>query len=233
MNKEQLTKELNNLGVTDLSKVDKLESFMHSTLEANKSFNLTAIKDEEKFRELMILDSAYPLKYSNFENKKVIDIGTGAGYPGMVLATLSNGVFTLLDSTKKKVDFYEEFAAKNQYFNVIPICDRAEEYSKNHREQYDFAIARAVSELNILLELVMPLLKVNGYFIALKGSKGLEELEKCKNSLKKFGAVVDRVDEYELPESKEKRINIIIKKVAHTPIKYPRSYSDIVSNPIR
>ena len=233
MNKEQLTKELNNLGVTDLSKVDKLESFMHATLEANKSFNLTAIKEEEKFRELMILDSAYPLKYFNFGGKKIIDIGTGAGYPGMVLATLSNGEFTLLDSTKKKVDFYRKFAANNGYLNINSVCDRAEEYAKNHREEYDFAIARAVSELNILLELSLPLLKVNGYLIALKGAKGLEELDKCKSALKKLGAVVDRVDEYELPESKEKRINIIIKKIAHTPNKYPRLYSEIVSNPIR
>lgn len=232
MNKELLIKELNKLGVTDLFKVDKLESFMHATLEANKSFNLTAIKDEDKFRELMILDSIYPLKYFNFDNKKIIDIGSGAGYPGMVLATLSNGEFTLLDSTKKKVDFYSKFASNNGFFNVNSVCDRAEDYVKNHREEYDFAIARAVSELNILLEISLPLLKVNGHLIALKGSKGLEELNKCKNALKKYGAVVDHIDEYELPESKEKRINIIIKKIAHTPIKYPRSYSEIVSNPI-
>ena len=232
MNKEELIKELNNLGISDLSKVDKLEDFMHATLEANKSFNLTAIKDKDKFRELMILDSAYPLKYFNFDGKKVIDIGTGAGYPGMVLATLSKGEFTLLDSTKKKVDFYGNFSSNNGYLNVNSVCDRAEEYAKTHREEFDFAIARAVSELNILLELSLPMLKVNGYLIALKGSKGLEELDKCKNALKRFGAVVEKIDEYELPESKEKRINFIIKKVAHTPVKYPRSYSEIVSNPI-
>ena len=232
MNKEELAKELSNLGISDLSKVDKLEDFMHATLEANKSFNLTAIKDEDKFRELMILDSAYPLKYFNFDDKKVIDIGTGAGYPGMVLATLSNGEFTLLDSTRKKVDFYSKFSSNSGYLNVNSVCDRAEEYAKTHREEFDFAIARAVSELSILLELSLPMLKVNGYLIALKGSKGLEELGKCKNALKKLGAVVEKIDEYELPESKEKRINIVIKKIAHTPVKYPRTYSEIVSNPI-
>ena len=109
MNKEQLKKELQNIGNFTDEQVNNLESFMRETLEANKSFNLTAIKDEEKFRELMILDSAYPLKYYKFDGKKVIDIGTGAGYPGMVLATLSFGEFTLLDSTKKKVDFFSNF----------------------------------------------------------------------------------------------------------------------------
>lgn len=232
MNKESLVLQLNKLGVSDQSKIDRLEDFMMATLDANKSFNLTAIKDEEKFRELMILDSAYVLKYGNFENKKVIDIGTGAGFPGMVLATLSNGEFTLLDSTKKKVDFYSNYSAKNGYSNVIPVYNRAEEYAKNHREQYDFAIARAVSELNILLELVLPLLKVNGIFIAMKGSKGLEELEKSQNALKKLGAVVEQIDEYYLPESNEKRINIIIKKIERTSRSYPREYKDIVKKPL-
>ena len=104
MTKQELVVELDKLNL-DSSKVDKLEEYMLATLKANESFNLTAIKDENKFRELMILDSAYPLKYFDFSDKKVIDIGTGAGYPGMVLATLSNGEFTLLDSTKKKIDY--------------------------------------------------------------------------------------------------------------------------------
>ena len=232
MNKESLVLQLNKLGVSDQSKIDRLEDFMMATLEANKSFNLTAIKDEEKFRELMILDSAYALKYDIFENKKVIDICTGAGYPGMVLATLSNGEFTLLDSTKKKVVFYSNYSAKYGYSNVIPVYDRAEEYAKKHREEYDFAIARAVSELNILLELVLPLLKVNGIFIAMKGFKGLEELEKSQNALKKLGAAIEQIDEYYLPESNEKRINIIIKKIERTSHSYPREYKDIVKKPL-
>ena len=233
MNKESLVKELNKLGISDLSKIDKLESFMQATLKTNESFNLTAIKDEEKFRELMILDSAYPLKYFNFEGKKVIDIGTGAGYPGMVLATLSNGEFTLLDSTKKKVDFYRDFASNNGFFNVIPVCDRAEIFARNHREKYDFAIARAVADLNVLVELILPLLKVNGNFIALKGAKGLEELEKAKSAISKLGGEVVNIDQYELPESKEKRINILIKKIKSTSAKYPRDYSQIVNSPLK
>ena len=232
MNRIELENELVKLGISAPQKVDRLEEFMKATLKANESFNLTAIKDENKFRELMILDSAIPNKYFNFDNKKIIDIGTGAGYPGMVLATLSSGEFTLLDSTNKKVQFYSNFASNNGYLNVNSVCDRAEKYALKHREEYDFAIARAVSELNILLELAIPMLKVNGFFIALKGAKGLDELAKCKNALKKLGAEIYQIDEYELPESKEKRINIIIKKIAKTSNKYPRDYSSIISKPL-
>jgi 16S rRNA (guanine527-N7)-methyltransferase len=228
MNKESLILELEKLNL-DTSKVDLLEAHMLETLKANESFNLTAIKEAEKFRELMILDSAYAFKYFDFSDKKIIDIGTGAGYPGMVLATLSKGEFTLLDSTSKKVEFLRNFSSKNGYFNVNCVCDRAENFAKNHREEYDFAIARAVSELPILLELVLPHLKVGGYFIALKGSKGQIELEESKTALEKLGGEVYKIDEYELPESKEKRINIIIKKVKETNKKYPREYNQIIS----
>lgn len=227
MTKQELVVELEKLNL-DSSKVDKLEEYMLATLKANESFNLTAIKDENKFRELMILDSVYPLKYFDFTNKKVIDIGTGAGYPGMVLATLSNGEFTLLDSTKKKIDFISNYSTEHGYFNVNTVVERAENYAKKHREEYDFAVARAVSDLKVLLELVLPLLKVGGYFIALKGLKGMDELKSSKKMLEKLGGEVYLTDEYELPESKEKRINIIIKKIKKTNLKYPRPYNEII-----
>lgn len=227
MNKSELAIELEKLNL-DTSKIDKLEDYMLATLKANESFNLTAIKEVDKFRELMILDSAFALKYFDFSGKKVIDIGTGAGYPGMVLATLSNGEFTLLDSTKKKIDFISNYATEHAYFNVKHVVDRAELYARKHREEYDYAVARAVSELPVLLELVLPLLKVGGYFIALKGSKGQDELKASKKMLEKLGGELHLVDEYELPESREKRVNIIIKKIKETPKKYPREYSKII-----
>lgn len=227
MNKEELKLELEKLNL-DASKVDELEEFMLATLKANESFNLTAIKDIEKFRELMILDSVYPLKYFDFSHKKVIDIGTGAGYPGMVLAILSKGEFTLLDSTKKKVEFFSKFAQEHGYFHVKGVSDRAELYAKNHKEEYDFAVARAVAELSILVELILPLLKVGGYFIALKGSKALDELKASKKMLDKLGGEVYKIDEYELPEFHERRVNIVIKKIKETPKKYPREYSEII-----
>ena len=227
MNKEELKIELNKIGAYSNEQIDKLESFMDATLLANEKFNLTAIKDKEKFRELMILDSAYPLRYFDFEGKKIIDIGTGAGYPGMVLATLSSGDFYLLDSTKKKVDFYSDFAAKTQYFNVNPICARAEEYAKNHREEFDFAIARAVSSLSILVEIAVPLLKVSGVLISLKGPLAKQEISDAKNVLKNLDSDVIKIYEYSLPESNESRSIIVIKKNKKTKLRYPRQYSEI------
>ena len=229
MNKEALKLELEKLGYA--SSIDELEVLMRSTLEANERFNLTAIKEEEKFRELMLLDSLFPTCLLDFKNRKIIDVGTGAGYPGLPLAICEKeGKFTLLDSTKKKVENIDDFAKKHGICNVFTVSSRVEDYAKSHRELYDIAIARAVAPLNILLELILPVLKVGGYFIAMKGAKGKEEIEEAKKALSKLGAVVEKIDEFELPESKEVRMNILIKKVKPTNKKYPRSYSEILSN---
>ncbi len=231
MNKKSLRIELDKLNYSDY--LEELETLMYSTLETNKLFNLTAIKDEEKFRELMILDSLLPTRLIDLEGKKVIDVGTGAGYPGLPLAiTNPDANFTLLDSTKKRVENIADFVKKHGICNVFTVNSRVEEYAKKHREEYHIAIARAVSELTILLELILPLVKVGGYFIAMKGAKGKEELSKANSALKKLGAEVVNIDEFDLPESGEKRINILIKKVKTTNKKYPRSYSELIQKPL-
>ena len=230
MNKQELVKQLELLGVAD--KIDELENLQKDTLATNELFNLTAIKDETKFRELMILDSLFPLALTDFDNKKIIDVGTGAGYPGFPLAICSNGDFTLLDSTKKKIDHINEFVKTHGFLHVYGVSARAEEYAKNHREEYDIAIARAVSSLNILLEIIAPMIKVDGYFIAMKGSKGYEEIEESKKALKELGMEVIKVQELELPESKEKRLNILIQKKKETNTKYPREYGVIINKPL-
>ena len=230
MNKEQLVFELNKLNLS--FDIEKLESLMEDTLLTNEKFNLTAIQDKEKFRELMILDSALPLTILDFDDKKVLDVGTGAGYPGLVLAQLSSGSFTLLDSTKKKIDHINEYVSTNNISNVIGVVGRAEEYVTKHREEFDIVIARAVSSLNILLELCIPYLKVGGYFVAMKGKQGKEELEQSKRALSLLGAKVVSINEVELPESKEARINIVIQKEKETNRKYPRLYKDIVNKPL-
>ena len=230
MNKQELKKQLELLKVAD--HINELEELQKDTLKTNGLFNLTAIKDEEKFRELMILDSLYPLSLVNFDDKKVIDVGTGAGYPGLPLAICSNGDFTLLDSTKKKVDHINDYVKAKGFLRVLGVNGRAEEYAKSHRNEYDIAIARAVSSLNILLELIAPMLKVGGYFIAMKGAKGFEEIEESKKALKELDMEVVEIQEITLPESKEKRINILIQKTKETKNKYPRAYGDIVNKPL-
>lgn len=230
MNKSQLTDELNKLNLS--FDIEKLESLMEDTLITNEKFNLTAIKDKEKFRELMLLDSAIPLTLLDFNDKKILDVGTGAGYPGLVLSLLSNGNFTLLDSTKKKIDHINEYVSNKNINNVIGVLGRAEEYISNHRNEFDIVIARAVSSLNILLELCIPYLKVGGYFIAMKGRQGKDEIEQSKRALSLLGCKIVSINETELPESKETRINIIIQKEKDTNKKYPRLYKDIVNKPL-
>lgn len=230
MNKSQLVEELNKLNLS--FDIEKLESLMEDTLFTNEKFNLTAIKDKEKFRELMLLDSAIPLTLLDFNDKKILDIGTGAGYPGLVLSLLSKGNFTLLDSTKKKIDHINDYVSNNNINNVIGVVGRAEEYISNHRNEFDIVIARAVSSLNILLELCIPYLKVGGYFIAMKGRQGNDEIEQSKRALSLLGCKIVSINEIELPESKETRINIVIQKEKDTNKKYPRLYKDIINKPL-
>ena len=230
MTKEQLKDNLHHFETVE--KLDLLETLQKDTLETNEKFNLTAIKDEDKFRELMILDSLLPLRLLDLSNKSIIDVGTGAGYPGLPLAICSTGKFTLLDSTKKKIDHINEFVTNNKISNVRTVCCRAEDYAKRHRNQYDVAIARAVASLNILLEIIVPIIKVDGYFIAMKGPKGIDEINDAKRAIKELGVEVVQIQEEELPESGEKRINILFQKKKETKSKYPREYKDILDKPL-
>ena len=230
MTKEQLKEELHRFKAIDI--INLLEVLQKDTLETNEKFNLTAIKDENKFRELMILDSLLPLSLLDLSNKSVLDIGTGAGYPGLPLAICSTGNFTLLDSTKKKIDHINEFVSANNIKNVKTVSSRAEEYARNNRDKYDVVIARAVASLNVLLEIALPLVKVGGYFIAMKGPRGLEEIDEAKKAIKELDCEVIEIHEEELPESKEKRVNILFQKKKETKSKYPREYKDIVNKPL-
>lgn len=226
MTKEELELYLKEFNISDVS---KLETLALETLKANELFNLTAIKDINDFRELMIYDSLLPLKYFSFDNKNIIDIGTGAGFPGLPLAISTKGNFTLLDSTSKKINHINEVAKKLDLNNVKAISARAEEYARKHINEYDYAIARAVSSLPILIELALPLLKVGGYLIAMKSNKSEEEIALSKRALKELNAEIIDVYNDQLPISKENRTLIVIKKIKSSPKKYPRSYSEIKS----
>lgn len=229
MDKLLLEKHIEEFGLNNSKELsDKLEKLMDITLEANSKFNLTAIKEENKFRELMVYDSILVLKYFDFSNKSVLDIGTGAGFPGLPLALSSDGRFTLLDSTSKKIKHIDLVTQELEITNVSTVASRVEHYAKDHRESFDVTIARAVASLKILAELALPLTRVGGTFIAMKGTKADEELEEAKSIIKNLGGEISNIIELELPESKEKRTLIFINKVNKTPKKYPRNYSDII-----
>lgn len=233
MTKEELKNLVNNNIIKlDDSVFDKLENLMEDTLVTNEKFNLTAIKDKEKFRELMIYDSLTVLKYVDFNDKEVLDVGTGAGYPGLPLALATKGKFTLLDSTQKKINHINQYVKENNIKNVAAVAVRAEEYALTNREKYDYVISRAVAPLNILLELCMSLVKVGGYFVAMKGAKSEEEMIEAKDAFKKLNSEIEKVYLFDLPISKEERSIIIIQKRKTTNTKYPRKFKEIKSKPL-
>ncbi len=209
-----------------------LDVFMKCTLETNEKFNLTAITYEDQFVEKMIFDSALALYDLDIADKKIIDIGTGAGYPGMVLKILEpNADMVLLDSTAKKIAYLNEFASSKK-INVHGIVARAEDYARNNVEKFDYATARAVATLNILLELIIPLLKVGGTFIAMKGAGYEQEILDSQKAFKKLNCRIESIEEFELPESKEFRAIIRIVKEKPTNKKYPRQYNEIKKLPL-
>ena len=205
-----------------------LESYMFYILSKNRSINLTAINDKDEFMSKMLFDSALPLLLTNFNDKKVLDIGTGAGFPGVVINLLSTADVSLLDSTMKKLKVINGF--KDKFF-FHTINARAEDYAKEHVEEYDIVIARAVADLSVLLEIAMPLVKVGGYFIAMKGKDAKKEIKKASNAFEKLNCSIAKIDENTLPTG-DTRINILIKKDKATPKRYPRAYTEIKKNPL-
>ena len=228
MNKESFVLELNRRGINcDEKQLNLLWDFMHHVLKTNESFNLTAIKDEESFVEKMIFDSALLLNNQNFEGIDILDIGAGAGFPSVVLSILSPKAHVFaLDSTAKKVKFIEDYA-KEKSLDVTGISARAEEFARENRDRFMVVTARAVASLRILIELALPLLKVGGVLIAMKGPGFEDEIKEAQGALKKLKGEVDYIYEDQLPESKEARSFIYIKKVGETPTKYPRPYGEI------
>ena len=233
MNKIRFLNELakRNIPCSD-EQLSLLWEYMDLVLETNEKFNLTAIKDEESFVEKMIFDSALLLNNQNFENQTIVDIGTGAGFPSVVLAILSpNAHVVALDSTAKKINFVKEFVEEKN-LNVEPVVARAEEYAQEHREEYLLVTARAVASLRVLLELAIPMLKCGGHLIAMKGPDFENEIKDATGALKKLNAEIVYIYEDQLPESLESRSFIYIRKLGPTPKKYPRSFGEIKNKPL-
>ena len=224
MEKNSFINELKIRGVqVSDSQYEMLDKFMKHVLLTNEKFNLTAIKNEDEFLEKMIFDSAILLNDADIRNADILDMGTGAGFPSVVLAILSNNNITALDSTKKKIDFIDDFCKAN---NIKINCEnaRAEDFSSNNREKYDFVTARAMAPLRILVELGVPALKVGGKLLAYKGPNFEDEIEHCRGTMVKLGCHVEKVYDDVLPESKEERAIIYIVKDRPTDKKYPREY---------
>lgn len=209
----------------DENQKNQLVSYMELTLKANESFNLTANDTKESFMIKNIIDSLLIVKNLNLDEKNILDLGSGAGLPGIPLAIYyKNTNFTLLEPLTKRANFLKEIAQKLGLKNVNVVNDRAEIFIKNARESFDFVTSRAVSRLNILLELSIPFLKVGGKLIAYKGINYKEEINESKNALDLLSSKIIVIEEENLVQINEKRYNIFIQKNQKTSQKYPREY---------
>lgn len=213
--------------------IEKYYNYMNLLLEWNEKINLTAIIDPKEIILKHFVDSLTIAKYIK-DDEKLIDVGTGAGFPGIPLSIVKeNTDIVLLDSLNKRINFLEEVKENLKLENITTIHGRAEEFGKNkkERETYDIATSRAVAPLNILLEYLLPLVKVGGRAICMKGSN-IEEVENAKNALEILGGQIEKIEEITLPNSDIKRNIIIVKKVKNTPLKYPRKPGTPSKEPI-
>lgn len=215
--------------------MQKYETYARLLVEWNEKINLTAITQPEEICEKHFLDSVLPFHLWGGvkNNAKIIDVGTGAGFPAIPLKIAKSDVeLTLLDSLNKRINFLNEVCESIE-ISAKTIHGRAEEVGKSpeFREKFDIATARAVANLTDLCEYCLPFVKVGGYFVALKGQSGVEEVENAKNAVKILGGEVEKVIEYSLPNG-DKRVLVIIKKVKNTAEKYPRNKGQMKKKPL-
>ena len=212
-----------NIKIND-EQIKKFMNYMNLLLEWNEKINLTAITQPEEVKLKHFVDSLTVLKYIN-DDDKVIDIGTGAGFPGIPLKIMKeNTKITLLDSLNKRINFLNIVIETLNLSNIQAIHGRAEEIARNklYREKYDVAVSRAVANLSTLSEYMLPFVKVGGKCICMKGANVNEEIEKAKNAIKELGGEIERVDNFYLSDNDNERNIIIIRKVKETSSKYPR-----------
>ena len=231
MNFKEELKKLN----IDLSDdmFNKFETYYKTLVEVNSYMNLTAITEYNEVYIKHFLDSLYILKaIDNTKEYTLLDVGSGAGFPSIPLAIVSNySNIYIIDALNKRINFLNDLSKKLELDNVKAYHIRAEEYAKEKREFFDYVTARAVARLNVLVELCLPLVKFGGYFIAMK-SDAKEELEEASNGINKLGGKIDNIIEFDLPDNMGKRELILIKKVKNTSTIYPREFKKIKEKPL-
>jgi len=204
-------------------KAELFYEYMNMLVEWNKNINLTSITEPNDVVLKHFIDSLTAYKHA--KNMSVIDVGTGAGFPGIPLKIIDKEMnITLLDSLNKRVNFLNEVINKLELENIKAVHGRVEEIArdKEYRENFDIAISRAVAPLNVLLEYLIPLVKVGGKCICMKGSNVEEEIETSRNALNKLNAEIELVESFKLPGTDMKRNIVIIKKIGKTDKAFPR-----------
>lgn len=204
--------------------ISQLYNYMKLLIKWNEKKNLTAITEPNDIILKHFIDS---ITINNFieKNSRIIDIGTGAGFPGVPIKVIRDDVeMVLMDSLNKRILFLEEVINNLKLKKIVAIHNRAEDLGKNkeYRQKFDYAISRAVAPLNYLLEYMIPFIKGGGYCICMKGCNIEEELDEAKNAISKLGGKLEKIEKIKLPQTEIERNIIIIKKVKDTPNQYPR-----------
>ncbi len=230
MMKKTLCSGLPRLGLElNEEKIDTLCAFGRAMVRQNEVMNLTGITDDPGVANLHLLDSLNVMAAADLSGKTLIDVGCGAGFPGVPLAIASGAKITLLDSLGKRMKWLEEVLPKLG-IGAECVTARAEEAVASRRESYDFATSRAVARLNILLELTAPYVKVGGAVLAMKGTAAREELAEAAGAIKKLGLKVEEVKEY--PIDGTNHAVIVLRKVSPTPKQFPRRFAKIKQAPL-
>ena len=233
--KEKLIINVDKLGI-NLSEIQlkQFYNYMNLLIEWNKKVNLTAITEPDEIILKHFVDSLTISKYIS-DGTKVVDVGTGAGFPGIPLKIVRQDVdITLLDSLQKRINFLDEVINELNLEKITTVHSRVEDFGKNkkYREEFDIAISRAVANLSTLSEYLLPLVKVGGKVISMKGSLIQEELENSKNAIKILGGQIEKVDEFDLPNSDISRNIVLIDKIKTTPNRYPRKAGEPSKKPL-
>lgn len=221
-NLEDLSKKINVM--LNEKQISQYYQYMKLLLEWNEKINLTAITKQDEIILKHFVDSMTVLKYLA-DYKSIIDVGTGAGFPGIPIAIMNeNKDVTLMDSLNKRIKFLENIKENLSLKNVNAIHSRAEDLGQdmNNREKHDVAISRAVANLTTLVEYLLPFVKIGGICICMKGQDVEDEINDSKRAIELLGGRIKKVDEFFLPDSDMKRNVVIIEKIKHTNKKYPR-----------
>ena len=233
--KEKLITSVDALGIT-LSEMQlkQFYAYMNLLIDRNKKINLTAIVEPNEIILKHFVDSLTILKYIS-DGTKIIDVGTGAGFPGIPLKIAKPSIeIVLLDSLHKRINFLEEVIKQLNIEKIKTIHSRVEDFGKDqkYREKFDMATSRAVANLSTLSEYLLPLVKVGGKVISMKGSFIGEELENSKNALNILGGKIEKIEKLNLPNSDMNRNILIINKIKNTPNKYPRKAGEPSKKPL-
>lgn len=225
MNREKFSEIVSKLISTSID-MDKFDKYKDLLIEENKKYNLTSFTEEEIY-EKFFLNSIYPYLYLDWNNKKVLDIGTGAGAPGVILKIIFPSInLTLLDSNNKKIEFLKKLSTELSLNNIEFISGRAEDWAYKLENHFDIVVSRAVTDIRKGVEISSRFIKINGYYLPLKSNKYLEEILEAENTIKKLNFVLEKTEEYKTEQMRH--YLPFLKKNNMTPKGIPRDWKDIL-----